>query len=126
MRHFILALLVTIGVALPCSAQSPQLVSEFVSGWINGSVWSAPATYYKDGGRVYLSGMIIKWPESGYFNDYAFVLPVGFRPQYDERYLAVAAGGSGIITVMATGNVRVTSNSSLWLSLSGINFLAAP
>lgn len=106
--------------------EKPHLVGAsgevaFQNSWVNFGGTNASASYYKDSlGRVYLKGTI----KTGASGTTAFTLPAGYRPQEAEIFPVVANGAFGLVTVNPDGTVVVSTGSSTYTTLSGINYRA--
>lgn len=100
--------------------QAPTLVNN----WINFGGNDAPAGYYKNSlGEVFLRGMIKGGTTTA--GTQIFILPTGYRPEYDMQFPVVANNAFGAIYVKATGVVEISVASAYATSLSGIHFRAA-
>jgi hypothetical protein len=92
----------------------------FLSGWGNFGSGYAPGGYRKIGDTVYLRGLV----SGGTVGAAVFVLPVGFRPAYNEIF---AVDGYNHIHCTLdihapTGNVTFGSGSNTHISMSGVSF----
>lgn len=99
----------------------------FTGTWINFAV-GVEAYFYKDRGRVYLSGII----KSGTAGTSAFTLPDGYLPFKDVEDFVVLGGPSASPVFVAISGITGTvvpnnigaSNVNTFTELNGINFLA--
>ena len=106
--------------AIPQAWTAPTLQN----GWGNFGNGYAPAGYRKIGDIVYLRGLV----SGGTVGAILFVLPVGFRPAYNEIF---AVDGFNHIHVTldinsGTGNAAFGSGSNTHISMSGVSFSVTP
>ena len=96
--------------------QTPTLLN----GWVNyGSVYG-PARYYRDSiGIVHLNGLVKDGTA-----DTIFILPAGYRPEYEELQVTIANNVIARCSISTAGAVGRTLGSNLWFSLNGITFRA--
>lgn len=93
----------------------------FTNGWTNyDTATHNGAGAIKQGGRVYLEG-VIKSGTSGFS---AFTLPSAFRPGKPVELAANANGLFGAVVVGMDGTVTVTGETTKF-SLEGVSFRAA-
>lgn len=101
--------------------------------WVNiGGIW-ARAGFTKDAqGVVHLKGLIGNGIVAS--NTMIFNLPVGYRPSENRVFDVLTFDGTivktGRVDVRVNGNVNtgngVNNLSTVWVSLEGISFVAAP
>ena len=104
----------------------PVIPVTFQNGWANYTPGTYPsAGYYKDRGRVYLTGLV----KGGTVGAVAWNLPVGYRPPlFVHLVCASAAITSGVLDplrVTAVGDV-LFQYSANWYSLDGVSFRVDP
>lgn len=91
----------------------------FANGWVNFAA-STPAGFYRDRGRVYLTGKI----KSGTVGATAFTLPDGYL--IDESggadFACVSNAAFGNLIVLAAGQIVPFVGSNVWFSLDGVSF----
>lgn len=96
-------------------------VAGFANSWVNFDA-DRPAGYYRDRGRVYLTGII----KSGTLTATAFTLPTGYRPLVGGTAQLTFAVDSnvahGSVFVFADGRVVPQAGSNAYVSLDGISF----
>lgn len=100
---------------------------ELQNGWVNNGGSYATAGYYKDDlGIVHIKGLIKSGStaaESTIFN-----LPIGYRPNQERLFRAIANNGSNDVlarvNIDGSGNVKFETGANSWLSLDGICFRA--
>jgi hypothetical protein len=99
--------------------EAPNVVSAFLNSWVNFDA-DRPARYYKDRGRVFLSGLV----KSGTIGGTIFTLPVGYRPASVNGLLfpVVSNGGFGFAAVFSSGVVQANTGSNVYFSLDSISF----
>ncbi len=109
---------------LTVTTGSPWIAPTLLNGWVNQGGSTSPAGYYRDAaGRVYLRGDI----KSGTIGAAAFVLPAGYRPDFDTFRPVMTTGTYGYASVAASsGTVYAASGSNAGFDLDGISFLASP
>lgn len=90
----------------------------FANSWVNYATTTAPAAFWKDAfGVIHLQGLI----KSGTVGSAAFMLPPGFRPDYQHVFGVVSNGAIGRVDVFADGSVVPASPSSnVYVTLDGI------
>lgn len=98
----------------------------FASGWSNyGSVFPTVAYRKDSNGFVHLRGTM-----TGAIGTTAFTLPAGYRPDYltsgQQAIFIAPSGGTGIVVVMADGQVQPQVGSNSYTGLDGISFYAGP
>jgi hypothetical protein len=114
------------GVAVPTLAdvalEAVTPVSVFANSWVNYDA-DRPAAFYKDRGRVYLSGLV----KSGTIGTTIFTLPAGYVPASVNGLLfpVVSNGAFGFAAVFNSGVVQANTGSNVYFSLDGISFRAA-
>ena len=93
-----------------------------LNNWVNYGGLHEPAGYCKDAlGFVHLKGLI----KLGTVDANAFVLPVGYRPAYEQLFIIMGNGAVGRLGVHADGSVRPQSpTNNAWVQLNGITFKA--
>lgn len=90
----------------------------FEHGWTNFDS-SRVAGFYRDRGRVYLSGLI----KSGTVGTAAFTLPAGYLPTVDGiLFDADSNFAFGLVVIHSSGAVEPSVGSNAHFSLEGINF----
>lgn len=96
--------------------------STFINSWVDYGTPFSPAGYYKDGaGGIHLRGLV----KSGTVGLAIFVLPTGYRPQFDIILAVTSAAVFGSIYILADGSVvPQASCSNTWVSLENIHFRA--
>lgn len=103
----------------------PTAAPQLLNGWQDfGGTFAGAGYRRRSDGRVSLRGLV----KGGSVGAAVFVLPEGFRPQADERFVSTGGGGSvALVFVRSSGAVEVgagANNASV--SLSGISFEASP
>lgn len=105
--------------AIEAGPEAVTLVSSFSNGWVNLDT-DRPAGFYRDRGRVFLTGLI----KSGTMNTTAFTLPTGYRPASVNGLIfpAVSNTALGILVISSTGTVVPNFGSNVYFSLDGVSF----
>lgn len=133
MKQVLAVLLMVAGTAqaqstIVCKVQNeePKPVNTFVNDWYDRHA----VRYWKDiDGVVHLEGMFQKQccnPPASH-PEVVFVLPPGYRPEYDTRFSVPADFGPGnsssakSVWILPSGEVLV-EGVVLWASISGITF----
>ncbi|NQY07846.1 MAG: hypothetical protein HRT68_17015, partial [Flavobacteriaceae bacterium] len=99
----------------------PEIVLNLESGYAHYGAAFGQATFYKDRGRVYVSGTI-----SGNTLGVIAYLPPGYRPTKTEIFNMNVHENLVRIDIDPTGAIRlVTTPIFNWFSLSGISFRAS-
>lgn len=95
----------------------------YLNGWTTYDASFAPAGFYKDAfGIVRLRGLI----KSGTVPATAFVLPLGYRPQYRVLFSTISSGAVGRVDVSPAGEVYIEAPSTnTWVALDGLAFRVA-
>ena len=87
--------------------------------WVNFGSGLNPVGYYKDSmGIVHLRGVI----KDGTITTTLFVLPIGFRPPYEEVFVTISNDAIGRLNVVYSGEVIPKVGNNAWFSLDGISF----
>ncbi len=94
----------------------------FANGWVNFDIAWPPASFYRAGGRVYLSGLV----KSGTVGLAMFTLPIGYRPAFPESFATTANTAFGEVRVDAVGQVFLVAGATAYVSLSGVSFRCVP
>lgn len=89
-----------------------------LNGYTNLNAGSSQAKYYKEGNVVYLEGNIVKSVSS----TIVFVLPTGYIPPVNMRFLGISESGYANITITWDGSVSLEVCAGNWFSLDGISF----
>jgi len=95
-----------------------------LNSWVNLAGYNSPARYAKDSmGNVHIAGFISGG--SNAVSSVAFILPSGFRQQYDSSVSSATLGGAVPIDFEPTGNVLIvassgTGNPNGWVALSTV------
>jgi hypothetical protein len=96
-------------------------ITEFHPGW----TYSAPVeAVLGEDGFVRLRGILNGRMEGKPYAWWVFQLPPRLRPEYPEYFVVAADGGQAAINITTDGTVWVATNSSLWVTLSGISYKA--
>lgn len=92
----------------------------FQNGWVNYSSLFNPAAFWKDPwGVVHLRGLV----KDGTINTTIFTLPAGYRPEYQQLFVALEESTLGRVDVLADGQVQMKQGvGTNWLSLDGMTF----
>ena len=103
-------------------AQEAWIAPTLLNSWVNHSADAQPASYFKDEfGFVHLKGLI----KNGVTTNATvlFILPVGYRPQFNTYFIVQDSDGFANIFITSAGNVGIQNNAvNPWLSLNGISF----
>jgi hypothetical protein len=107
---------------VPDTAWQPFVL---LSGWSSLHLLPAgvaPAGYHKDGaGYVYLRGGVRGTLNQGV----SAVLPVGYRPEFEVRLNAYAAGHlAADVVILPDGTMNTNKGAADWLSLDSLFFRA--
>lgn len=94
-------------------------ISSFTSSWVAFDA-ARTVTYYRDRGRVYISGAI----KSGVIGSPAFTLPAGYRPTTSGplAFAVMSNGDFGEIDISAAGVVTPVVGNNAYVFLHGISF----
>ena len=98
----------------------------FTNSWVNftagtPSMAIRAAGFYKDRGRVYLTGVI----KSGVVGAAAFTLPAGYLPPASWSFEAMSNELRGQVNVSSAGVVTPQVGNNAYFFLEGISFRAA-
>lgn len=93
----------------------------FQGTWANNGGAFPSATFYRDRGRVYLSGLI----HLGTIATAAFTLPAGYRPPATQFFATDSNGAHARVSVTAAGVVTPDIGSNVSVDLSPISFRVA-
>jgi hypothetical protein len=105
--------------AIEAGPEATTFVSSFSGGWVNLDA-DRPAGFYRDRGRVFLTGFI----KSGTIGASAFTLPTGYRPTSVTGldFPVESNTAFGVVIVNSTGTVVPAIGSNIYVSLNGISF----
>ncbi len=101
---------------------SAWIAPTLLNSWVNyGGVYS-PAGYFKDAaGIVHLRGLL----KDGTIGDVpAFTLPVGYRPAYQQVFVAISNNAIGRCDVLQNGEVWFRAGNLAYFSIDGLIFRA--
>jgi hypothetical protein len=100
------------------AARTPALLN----GWGDAGAPYPACGYFRRQGLVYLQGRIT----GGGFPALAFVLPPGFRPEWDLAFPVITGGGPGRLDVLGDGSVWTSAAGAPagWVSVNGVYFRA--
>jgi len=91
-----------------------------LNSWVNYGGVYGPAAYFKDAsGIVHLRGVL----KDGTIGDFAaFTLPVGYRPAYQEIFVAISNNAIGRCDVYQNGDVMFRAGNNAYFSIDGMSF----
>jgi|GEM_PF-3125857 len=96
----------------------------FAANWSDyGGVWQTGSYFIDSSGVVHLSGLIQR-AGVAVGGEIIGVLPIDFRPAYDEGFAVTGNWADAAIYIDPSGVIRYLSGSTNYLSLSGVSFMA--
>lgn len=93
-----------------------------INGWVNFGANYAPARYWKDpAGVVWVEGFV----KSGTVGAIVTVLPVGYRPEYQQVFATAPNDNvAGRVLITTNGNLTLLNGATTGSSLIGVAFRA--